>query len=193
VEAFNSLKELRDGDIDNHRQLHEIIVGNYDLLKKGRYGMTKTAFKRLEKAGEFVPAFIPEKTRESHDIQDWNRSDKIGFSIDLMSGVDEDLAFPPGLMKKIRNSKVPSIASLSGNQKKIAWFCIQEIEERQTKNGKVFYRMKVCDNNLETSWLRVWTKFQSLPSLYTIWIAEVASTESWGCSTSSYKMKQINI
>ena len=50
-----------------------------------------------------------------------------------------------------------------------------------------------CDNNSESCWLRVWTKFKIVPELYTIWLAEVASTESWGCSTSSYKMRQINV
>ena len=76
-------------------------------------------------------------------------------------------------------------------EKDIAWFCIQEIEQRITKNGKIFYRMRVCDDNFETQWLRVWSKFDTLPELYTIWLAEVASTENWGCSTSSYKMRRI--
>ena len=48
VEGFGSLKEMEDGTIDNHRQLHDIIVGNYDLLKKGKFGMTKTAAKKTD-------------------------------------------------------------------------------------------------------------------------------------------------
>jgi hypothetical protein len=110
-----------------------------------------------------------------------------------MSGADEDLVFPPAIMEKIENSDVKSIIKFNSNEKGIAWFCIQSIEERTTKNGKVFYRMKVCDNNSESCWLRVWTKFNQLPDLYTIWLAEVASSEAWGCSTSSYKMKKINV
>ena len=97
------------------------------------------------------------------------------------------------IMKKIKNSNVKSIVEFNDNEKGIAWFCIQSIEERTTKNGKTFYRMKVCDNNSESRWLRVWTKFSQVPDLYTIWLAEVASSEAWGCSTSSYKMKKINV
>ena len=72
-------------------------------------------------------------------------------------------------------------------------FFIQDIEEIFKNNNKVFYRARVCDNNFDTAWLRIWTKFDKIPELYTIWLAEIASTENWGCSTSSYKMKNINI
>tara|TARA_Y100000034_G_scaffold60809_2_gene73887 strand:+ start:6422 stop:10030 length:3609 start_codon:yes stop_codon:yes gene_type:complete len=193
VEAFGSLSEMKNKKILNHRQLHEVIVGNYDLLKKGRHGMTKTAVKKMIKESGRVPVFVDEKIYENYDLDDWVRSEKIAMCVDLMAGADEDLIFPPVLMKKIDESGVKSVISMSGKEKAIAWFCIQSIEERTTKNGKVFYRMKVCDNNSESAWLRVWTKFNSLPSLYTIWLAEVSSTESWGYSTSSYKMKQINV
>jgi DNA polymerase III alpha subunit len=193
VEAFGSLDELRNGDIKNHKQMHEIIVGNYDLLKKGRHGMTKTAAKKLMKSQGFVPDFIEEKIRESYDVYDWPRATKITYSMDLISGVDEELVFPPPIMKKIEKARVPSIMSLVGKDKGVVWFCIQEIQEKKTKNGKVFYRMRVCDNTSESCWLRVWSKFEEVPEPYTMWLAEVASTESWGCSTSSYKMRKIDV
>ena len=193
VEAFGTLSEMQNNEILNHRQLHEIIVGNYDLLKKGRHGMSKTAAKKLMNTQGFVPDFISEKIKENYDLEEWARSTKIAFSVELMSGADEDLVFPPAIMEKIENSDVKSIINFNSNEKGIAWFCIQSIEERTTKNGKVFYRMKVCDNSSESCWLRVWTKFNQLPDLYTIWLAEVASSEAWGPSTSSYKMKKINV
>ena len=184
---------MSSGKIKNHRQLYEIIVGNYDLLKKGRHGMTKTAAKKLLKETGGVPDFIPLKILENIDLPDWQRSTKIMFSVDLMSGVDEELVFPSGIMKRIENAKVDPITSLSGDTKGVVWFCIQEIHEKKTKNDKTFYRMRVCDNNSESCWLRVWTAFKEMPELYTIWLAEVSSSESWGFSTSSYKMKKINI
>ena len=193
VEAFSSIHEIADGTIENHRQLYDIIVGNYDQLKKGRFGMTKTAYKKLIKSQGFVKEYLPELIEESRETKDWVRSEKIGFSVELMSGADESLVFPPNIMKKIDSSNLRPATSLTGKEKAIVWFCIQEIHEKETKNGKVFYKMKVCDNNSESTWLRVWTKFKVVPTLYTIWLAEVASTESWGCSTSSYKMRQINV
>ena len=193
VEAFGSLKEMNDGTIMNHRQLHETIVGNYDLLKKGRHGMTKTAVKKMMKEVGEIPRFIDQKSIENHDLSDWPRESKITFSVDLMSGADETLVFPPKIMQKIENANVRPASSLVGKEKDIVWFCIQTLEERTTKNGKTFYRMKVIDNNFESSWIRVWGAFKEVPDLYTMWIAEVASTESWGCSTSSWKMKRIDV
>ena len=193
VEAFGSLREMSEKEILNHRQLHEVIVGNYDLLKKGRYGMTKTAVKKLLKTQGTVPEFIPEKIREVLDNSDWLRSTKIAFGVELMSSADEDLVFPPPMMRKIESVGVPSVTTLSGKDKGVVWFCIQEIQEKTTKNNKTFYRMRVCNNNSESCWLRVWTKFKEVPELYTLWIAEVASSEAWGLSTSSYKMKQLRL
>jgi DNA polymerase III alpha subunit len=193
IEAFSSLSEMSDGTIENHRQLHEIIVGNYDKLKKGRHGITKTAAKKLMKEAGSVPDFIPEKIRENIDLVDWTRELKIGFNVDLMSGVDEALVFPAKIMAKIDNAELKPITSMEGNEKGIVWFCIQEMHEKLTKNGKKYYRMRVMDNNSESCWLRVWGGFNNKPELYTMWLAEVASTESWGCSTSSYKMKKIDV
>jgi len=193
IEAFGSLEEMSKGLISNHNQLHSVIVGNYDLIKKGRHGMTKTAAKKIMRETGRVPDFVPAKIEETSHIEDWSREDKIDFYVNLMSGVDETLVFPGDVMKRIERASVDPITSLSGQQKGIVWFCIQSIEERTTKNGKVFYRAKVMDNKSESSWLRIWTKFDEIPRPYTIWIGEVASTESWGCSTSSYKMKRISL
>jgi DNA polymerase-3 subunit alpha len=193
VEAFGSLEEMTNGTIKNHRQLHEIIVGNYDLLKKGRHGITKTAAKKLMKETGAVPDFIPEKIRESYDLPDWQRSSKISFGVDLMSGVDSEIIFPSSIMKKINAAQVKPVSSLKGNEKGIAWFCIEEIIEKKTKNGKTFYRLRVCDDNSSSKWVRVWSKFNQIPELYTIWLAEISSNETWGYSTSTYKMKKIDV
>ena len=110
-----------------------------------------------------------------------------------MESADETLVFPEKIMDRIKKANVPAVTSLSDDGAGIVWFCIQSIEERQTKNGKVFYRMRVCDNEFNTSWLRVWTKFKELPDLYTMWIAEVKNSKGWGSSTSSYKMRKIEV
>ena len=193
VEAFGSLDEMVSGKISNHNQLYNIVIENYDLLKKGMYGMTKTAYKKAIKESGSIEPFIDKLTKLTNDIDDWSRTEKIGYTVDLMSSADETLVFPEEVMNRIRKANVRSAIELSGKEKDVVWFCIQSIEERTTKNNKVFYRMKVMDNNSESCWVRVWGRFDKIPDLYTMWLAEVASTESWGCSTSSYKMKQLTV
>ena len=155
--------------------------------------MTKTAAKRMMKERGKVPDFIPEKIRENQDLDDWCRTSKIGFSVELMATADETLVFPTEIMSKIEKANLRAATDLSGKERDVVWFCISSIEERTTKNNKKFYRMKVMDNNSESCWLRVWGRFDDPPDLYTMWLAEVASTESWGCSTSSYKMKKLDV
>jgi DNA polymerase III alpha subunit len=193
VEAFGSLDEMSSGKVKNHRQLYDIIVGNYDLLKKGRHGMTKTAAKKMLRERGKVPNFIEEKILEIETDEDWSRTEKIGFSVELLSSADETLVFPPAVMSKIKKSNLRSVTDLSGKDRDVVWFCISSIEERTTKNNRTFYRMKVIDNKSESCWLRVWGSFKDIPDLYTIWIAEVASTESWGSSTSTYKMRRVEV
>jgi len=162
-------------------------------LKKGRHGITKTAYKKMLKERGRVPVFIDEKIIETDGISDWNRSTKIDFSINLMESADEDLVFPPRIMKKINKSQLQPVTALGDSDHGVVWFCIQSIEERTTKNGKIFYRMKVCDNDFNSRWLRVWSKFRETPDLYTMWLAEVKNSAAWGSSTSSYKMKKIDV
>ena len=78
--------------------------------------------------------------------------------------------------------------------KQTAWFCIIEEHKKKTKNGKVFWRFKVADNNNNTGWLRLWGDFlpEKLPDLYTLCIAEIHHDPDWGMSSSAPKVKQLN-
>ena len=49
MEAFKSLDEFKNNELDNHKQLHDLILDNYAILKKGYWGMTKTAVKEHKK------------------------------------------------------------------------------------------------------------------------------------------------
>ena len=54
IEALQSLDEFTDGTICSHRQLFEALAHekNYEKLRKGIHGLTKTQIKKLEKTGE---------------------------------------------------------------------------------------------------------------------------------------------
>jgi len=73
----------------------------------------------------------------------------------------------------------------------IVWFCVQEIIEKKTKNGKTFYRLKVTDDKNNTGWVRFWGKLPNGLVEFTIWLAEVGNDKSWGASTSGYKLRPL--
>ena len=93
----------------------------------------------------------------------------------------------------LANAGIKSFSEIEEGQKDIGWFCIQELIKKTTKNGKIFYRAKVCDYNMNSAWVRIWTQFKQEPSTYTMWLAELSNSGSWGLSTSSYKMRKIEV
>tara|TARA_B100000131_G_scaffold323267_1_gene381190 strand:- start:1831 stop:5466 length:3636 start_codon:yes stop_codon:yes gene_type:complete len=193
IEAFGSLEDLKTGKIENHRQLLAMMTENknYDLLRKGEYGITKTQKKRAEKNGEMLVPIIKRLKNEYAGLPDWSRQEKIANYIEMTAGVDADLVFPSELMTKVEKKKIDSIHTIEPGARNVGWFCISEIIKKKTKNGKDFYRLKVINNDYQTTWLRVWGRMDVLEP-YTLWLADVHHDANWGFSTSTYKMKRIS-
>mgnify|MGYP001277955908 CR=1 FL=1 len=166
---------------------------NYAVLRKNIYGLTKTQLKKLEKEGIEPERFIDKQLQTVENLEDWNRIEKIHHYTQLMESVDKSIVFPDEIMAKINKAAIMSFHDIKPGGKNIGWFCLQELHRKVTKNGKIFYRAKICDYEMNTSWLRIWTEFKQEPSTYTMWLAEISNSSSWGLSTSSYKMRQINV
>jgi len=191
VEAFGSLDEMKTGKVHNHKQLFEILLSNYDTLKKGVKGMTPTAVKKLTKTGVVVPNIIDVLIQQTADIEDWTRAEKITMKQDVSSQVDNDLLFPEGLVDKLRKQNVIPATELKGGQEKIVWFLVKEVTKKVTKTGKPFLVIKGQDHENRTTNIKVWGKGDIDIVLYTIWIAEAKGDDKWGPSTSQFKMKPI--
>lgn len=186
MEAFNSLEEFDAGIFKNHRQMHELIIENYDILKKNRYGMSIRKAKKLD-----APSQLPPLIKSVSDIEDWTRVEKINNFAEIGGSVNEELVFPEEIMAKIEKSELPALPSLTGNVRKIAWGCLQDIIKKTSKNGKTFYRIKVIDPQSNYCWLRVWGNIPPTAAPYTIWIFDVTTNEQWGASTNSSKMRPV--
>ena len=194
IEAFGSLQEVEDGTVCNHRQLLEIFTGdnNYNTLRKGRFGISPTAYKRAIKKGEDPIPILETLIQNTSKITDWSRSEKIANYIDLTSGVNNDLVYPPRLMEKINKKNVSTALSIPSGERGIGWFCITEVIRKKTKNNKTFYRLKVSDNENNTGWLRVWGEMKKDPTPYTIWLADIKNDPDWGMSTGCYKIRKLD-
>lgn len=111
--------------------------------------------------------------------------------VELTSTAPDDLVFPPNFIDRVNEKNVASVFSIPGGSKGVGWMCAVEIQQRATKKGKAFLRMRAIDNENNTGWIRVWGKFEEVPQPYTLWIAEVENDADWGMSTTSWKLKQI--
>ena len=194
IEAMSTLEEIQTGKVKNHRQLLAMITEekNYDAIRKGRFGLTKTQVKRADKNNESLVPIVEQLICRYEDIPDWTRHDKIANYVDITAGVDSDLVFPPELMARIDEKGLDSIHEIEPGKRGVGWLCASEVIQKKTKNGKTFHRIKAINKDYQSVWLRVWGMPKEAIMPYTIWVADAHHDESWGFSTSCWKMKKIN-
>ena len=186
VEALHSLKEMWDGTIQNHKQLHEVIIENYNDLKKSRWGMTIRQAKKKEAPDRFLQLI-----EETANTEDWNRLEKLQMYQELCSATRDDLAFPDEMLQKIQSSGVKSVLQFDPGEKAIGWFCVIDWIKKTTKNKKTFYRIKITDNENNTGWLRMWGNKPSSMTPYSIWLTKTHNCANWGASTSVAKVRPL--
>ncbi len=193
IEGFESLEDFQYGRIVNHRQLLLALTdgNNYETLRKGIYGLTATQIKKMQKACVEPIPFIEFILEELSETSDWCRDEKINICFDLTSTIDADLLFPPEVMVKVTEKDVPALHDILAGSEGIGWFCITSAEMKKTKNGKVFYRCKVMDDDFRIAWLRVWGTSQEEIKPFTLWICKAQHDAQWGFSTSIFKMRQM--
>jgi len=191
MEAFKSLSEFKDDKLDNHKQLHDLILDNYVLLKKGRFGMTKTAIKRALKKGEELTPIVEDLLSKYKIVSDWKRSEKIKNYFELSNDANDDLLFPPSLLKKLKQKQISSVFDINPGDRGIGWFTVTEVIRKTTKNGKAFMRWKCVDSDNRSGWLRVWGNLDD-DIEFSTWLADVKNDVGWGMSSNLAKLKKIN-
>jgi DNA polymerase-3 subunit alpha len=187
MEAMSSLDEMKDGRIKHHRQLHEIIIGNYETLKKGRWGMTVK--KAMKLGAKPIVDVLLEKTE---DLEDWHRTEKVRMQAEISGAAPHHIMFPEEIMRKIRRAEVPAFSEIEPGTAGISWFCVLQIDIKTAKSGKKFARVKVTDDTLATAWIRIWGDLNNKFVPYSIWIADISNETNWGISTNVNKMKHID-
>jgi DNA polymerase-3 subunit alpha len=194
IEALSSLKDFEQSDINYNQLLYTFTdENNYVLLKKGRYGKTTTQLKKLVKE-EIEPEPIVDVLLQKYaNLEDWTRTQKINLQFDLTSSVDPELLFSSKLMNRLGEKNVSSLHKIQSGTAGIGWFCVQDVIQKKTKNGKTFYRIRAIDNEHNATWLRVWGKFENNvpPERFSLWMAHASNDSNWGFSTSVTKLRRI--
>jgi DNA polymerase-3 subunit alpha len=193
IDALSSLEDFSVGKINNHKQLLLALTDdkNYEMLRRGLYGLTASQLKKKAKAGEKIEAFLDVTLASLAEIEDWSREEKILMCQELTQSVDSDLLFPPAVMSKIAEKQVPKLHDIEPGTEGIGWFCAAEVQVKKTKNGKIFYRIKAIDDEHRSAWLRAWGTPKEEIKPYTLWLAQASNDSNWGFSTSVYKMRAL--
>ncbi|MBK64534.1 MAG: hypothetical protein CMB47_03320 [Euryarchaeota archaeon] len=195
VEALGSLEEFTDGTLNNHHQLLQVLTDdkNYDVLRKHKSGLTKTQRKKLEKQGEFPSDHIDSLFEKYKDVVDWTRMEKIENYATMTSTIKNNLVFPDEIMDQIRLHNVPCAFDIPEGARKQGWFSVIDKTKKKSKNNRVFWSLKIIDNQNNTKWLRVWGDFHEgkEPEKYTFCLADIHNDAQWGMSTNAAKFKII--
>lgn len=193
IEALGSIRELRDGSLQNHRQLLALLTDakNYETLRKGRWGLSPAQVRKAEKEGRRLVPLVEQLIEEYRGLPDWSRQEKILNRVELTSSAPDELVFPQSFIDRVQSKGVLSVFSVPGGEKGVGWMCAAEVQQKVTKKGKAFLRIRAIDNENNSGWIRVWGNFAELPEPYTLWIAEVDNDANWGMATTSWKLKQV--
>ena len=193
IEALESLEDFHRGNIRHHRQLLSALTDdkNYEMLRRGIYGLTATQLKKLVKEGVQPRPMIDILLEGQSTTEDWTRDEKISHAYEMTSSADIDLLFPPDIMQKLKDKEVSSIHDVQPGADGIGWFLVTEVVLKKTKNGKAFFRCKAIDDESRQGWVRVWgNAFESIQP-YTLWVGQVSNDPNWGFSTSIYKLRKV--
>jgi DNA polymerase-3 subunit alpha len=190
IDAFNSLEEMQSGRVEHHRQLHEIIIGHYNVLRKGKKGMSATQVKRKEKKGEFVPDILDTLIEDTRNVEDWQRLEKIEMRYELTQTAPLDLIFPQGVLEKLERQNTIPVTRIPGKERRISWFFVIDCQVRKTKKGKDYLRVKVADHTNSTAWLKIWGAGKCIEK-YSLWMADATGDPDWGPSTDIRKIRRI--
>ena len=193
IGAMDSLEDMHNGTVLNYNQLLMALTDgkNYNLLKRGRFGMTKAAIKKAEKLGEELVPFLETELQRFSDVADWSRAEHVAMSYDLTSAASTELLFPPALLAKLKDKNIACLHDIPSGAEGIGWLCIETVQRKKTKNGKSFLRCRVIDDQSRTTYLRIWGPERIPIEPYTMWLAVAKNDADWGCSTSTFKMKSL--
>ena len=105
------------------------------------------------------------------------------------SGESVAMIFPSSIMKKIKAAQVKSVSTLEGNEKGIAWFCIEEIIEKKTKNGKTYWIVEVIDSTSSLTKIKCWgvRPERAMSHINRPYLAKLDFDPPWGFSTRSIR------
>lgn len=197
--ALFSLREFRDGTLKHHKTVHDLIDENYEVLRKGRMGMTPTAIKRATKKGEPVIPLLDRLLPEYVQREDWTRIERVKHALDLTSMYDIDLLIPPYLRRKFDAASVPSLTRLaektsqSDDDEHLAWFCALIVNKKTTKKGKPYLQIIALNADGKHN-VKVWSPIAGEEiEPFSIWMASVKNGGEWGFSTFGTKMRRVTV
>jgi DNA polymerase III alpha subunit len=128
VGGLDSLKCVGEHAIfANYKQMHSVIIDHWDDLKKST---KKDPFKGRDAMRALA--------LETADMSPWTREEKMNNVIQIVGSSDVSLLVPDKVMEKLIEKSVPSIDDIDEEESDVAWFCVQNVTKKVSKNKKPY-------------------------------------------------------
>lgn len=166
-EGFGSLNCVgQSSRFANYKHLHDFVLSDFDKFKKRKGSLEGS---------------------EAFETQDWTVAEKILFQKELTGFYDKGLVVNK-FMKAFREFDIKAIDEYSdedGPKMKI-WGIVEEIEQKTTKNNKVYYIITVSGSSEQTYKFKAWLKETeaSMWKVGNILVFGVDYSNDWGYSLS---------
>ena len=172
----------------NKKALHVLALsGAMDDLIDDRFtGLKHFWASSVEDRPKTKKKFI-ENVEKYRDITQFTSQERIEQITSLTGIFPFDLVLDEDVEDKLDTLKVPALGNWDNNIG-VAWFIPREIIKRKTKNGKLYWILKVIDNTATSSEIRCWgvTDGDHIYKNKT-YMAKLDFSENWGFSCRSIR------
>ena len=164
---------------ENYKQMHEVVIGNWDALKK--------SLKSDPYRGQNI---FKEKILETQGTTPWTRQENCENSMDLLGAFNVLDVVSQDVLDHMASKNIISLSELKDGSKDVCWFIPVKTVPKMTKNKKPYLLIEAIGLDGVRKRMFMWGwKGQEIP-LYSLCAAEVSSN-NFGMSCKQYKFKII--
>ena len=119
---------------------------------------------------------------------DFTDEEKLQYLVDLVGIFPMSTVMNEQLQGKIDELMIPPISEFD-SELQVCWFIPREVLQKKTKNGKLFYVVKVIDSNSEENSIKCWGVDPEKDKVYVNrpYMARLDWDAQWGFSTRSVR------
>lgn len=198
LEALDSLNLVSPtGELSNYKQAFNVIVENFDLLKK-------TSAKKKNNNIQLVLDELIKKEQELK-TEDWSRAEKTKYWLELAGSADLNLILDPKYFEAIKEMNLISVDDIreidfleEGEKKKITeqvWFILRKTMLKTTKTGKTYAELSVIGEKFSDLTVKIWDissteNFEAYP-VYEVYCGSITK-DKYGLSTKLDKIASLS-
>lgn len=173
----------------NKRALDALIrAGAMDDLIDKRFTGAKHFWSAVAVDRPKTPKKFAENIEKYKPEGDFTDDEKIENLVSLSGIYPMNLVMEPSILKRLEEKHIPSISEWDPELSEAVWFIARSIEEKKTKNGKLYWILNAVDSSNQMTSIKCWGVDPSKDKIWTNrpYLAKLQK-DDWGFSTRSIK------